>query len=116
MPFGISPAPEEFQRRMDEALEGLEGTKAIHDDILVYGCGNTDEEAVRDHNRKLTALMDRCKQKNIKLNLDKLKLGLESVSYLEHVISKQGLSADPRKVQARSTVKAKVRGRVLIST
>jgi hypothetical protein len=27
MPFGISPAPEEFQRRMEEALEGLEGIK-----------------------------------------------------------------------------------------
>lgn len=53
MPFCISPAPEEFQRRMDEALKGLDGTRAIHDDILVYGCGNTDEEAVRDHNSKL---------------------------------------------------------------
>ncbi|XP_062576513.1 uncharacterized protein K02A2.6-like [Saccostrea cucullata] len=100
MPFGIAPAPEEFQRRMDEALEGLNGTKAIHDDILVYGCGDTDEEAIRDHNGKLIELMDRCKQKNIKLNLDKLKLGLTSVSYLGHVISKQGLSADPSKVQA----------------
>ena len=27
--------------------------------------------------------MDRCKQRNIRLNLDKIKLGLESVSYLE---------------------------------
>ena len=36
MPFGISPAPEEFQRRVDEALEGLKGVKAIHDDILIY--------------------------------------------------------------------------------
>lgn len=101
MPFGISPAPEEFQRRMDEALESLDGSRAIHDDILVYGCGNTDEEeAVRDHNSKLIALMDRCKERNIKLKLDKLKLGLESVTYLGHVISKQGLSVDPSKVQA----------------
>jgi len=29
MPFGISAAPEEFQRRIDGSLEGLEGTKAI---------------------------------------------------------------------------------------
>jgi hypothetical protein len=35
--FGISPAPEEFQRRLDEVLEGLKGVKAIHDDILIYG-------------------------------------------------------------------------------
>ena len=35
MPFGISVAPEEFQRRIDETLEGLEGTIAIADDILI---------------------------------------------------------------------------------
>ena len=27
MPFGIPPAPEEFQRRLEQALEGLEGVK-----------------------------------------------------------------------------------------
>ena len=36
MPFDISPAPEEFQRRMDQALAGLNGCKAIADDILVF--------------------------------------------------------------------------------
>ena len=44
MPFGISVAPEEFQRRMDDALGGLEGIKPIHDDILIYGCGETDTD------------------------------------------------------------------------
>lgn len=100
MPFSISPAPEEFKKIMDGTLKGLDGTRAIHDDILVYGCGNTDDEAVRDHNSKLIVLMDRCKERKIKLNLNKLKLGLESVTYLRHVISKQGLSVDPSKVQA----------------
>lgn len=53
MPFGISPAPEEFQRRLAQALAGLNGCKAIADDILVFGCGANDEEAVRDHDEKL---------------------------------------------------------------
>lgn len=39
MPFGIPPAPEEFQRRLDQALAGLNGCKAITDDILVFGFG-----------------------------------------------------------------------------
>ena len=42
MPFGLTVAPEEFQRRMDTALEGLSGQKAIVDDILVFGCGESD--------------------------------------------------------------------------
>ncbi len=36
MPFGISVAPEEFQRRIDENLEGLEGVKVTANDILVW--------------------------------------------------------------------------------
>ncbi|KAL3856077.1 hypothetical protein ACJMK2_015273 [Sinanodonta woodiana] len=39
LPFGISSAPEEFQRRQHDALEGLQGTEVIVDDILVYGQG-----------------------------------------------------------------------------
>ena len=100
MPFGISVAPEEFQRRMDDALGGLEGIKPIHDDILIYGCGETDTEAEEDHNRKLRALMDRCAKRNIKLNPNKMKLKLTSVTYLGYVISKEGLSVDPHKLEA----------------
>jgi hypothetical protein len=43
MPFGIRVAPEEFQRRIDENLEGLDGLKAIADDILIWGDGDTTE-------------------------------------------------------------------------
>lgn len=65
MPFGISPAPEEFQRRMEEALEGLDGIKPIHDDILIYGCGDNDKEAHDDHDRKLEAWLQRCLEKTL---------------------------------------------------
>jgi hypothetical protein len=72
MPFGISPAPEEFQRYLDLALEGLEGIKAICDDILVCGVGESYEEAVQDHDNKLVSLLERCRSKGIKLNSKKL--------------------------------------------
>ena len=49
LPFGVSPAPEEFQRRIDIALEGLPGQKTIADVVLVFGAGDTDEEALKDH-------------------------------------------------------------------
>ena len=35
--FGISVAPEEFQRIIGENLGGLEDVKAIGDDILIWG-------------------------------------------------------------------------------
>ena len=34
MPQGISSAPEEYQRRQNEALAGLNGVEVIADDIL----------------------------------------------------------------------------------
>ena len=37
VPFGITSAPEIFQRRMSEVLSGIDGAETIMDDILVYG-------------------------------------------------------------------------------
>ena len=95
MPFGIAPAPEEFQRRLNEALEGLDGVRTIADDIIFFGVGDTDEEAVVDHDRKLVhvALLERCRQRHIKLNKDKIKFKLPQLSYVGHVISAEGLKS-----------------------
>ena len=100
MPFGISSAPEEFQRRLDDALEGLRGVKTIADDILVYGEGETHQEAERDHDENLRALMTRCREKQVKLNRQKLKFKQTEVSFMGHLITKDGLKPDPAKVKA----------------
>ena len=68
MPFGLSPAPEEFQRRQNQALEGVQGVRSVADDILVFGKGKTQAEAERDHDRKVRALMERCRERDLKLN------------------------------------------------
>ena len=92
MPFGISAAPEEFQRRLDTALEGLEGVRPICDDILIYGVGDSYDEAMVDHDNKLVALLQRCRSKGIKLNQKKLKFRRSQVSFMGHLISAEGLS------------------------
>ena len=73
LPFVVSPAPEEFQRRIDITLEGLPGQKAIADDILVFGAGDTDGQAPKDHHRNLREVFNRCRQKGIKLNSEKIQ-------------------------------------------
>ena len=67
-PFGISVAPEEFQRIIDENLGGLGGVKPIADDILIWGDDDSFEEATASHDKKLLALLKRCQGKNVKLN------------------------------------------------
>lgn len=42
LPFGISCAPELFQRRMGRILEGLPGVLCLMDDVIVFGA-NTKE-------------------------------------------------------------------------
>ena len=37
MPFELSPAPEEFQKGINVALEGLQGKKAIADGLWIRG-------------------------------------------------------------------------------
>ena len=97
MPFGISSAPEEFQRRMHTLVEGLSGIAVIADDILVYGCG---PDCVADHDANLKKLLQRAREKNLRLNRKKLKLRLQEVSYMGHSLTSKGLLPDPMKVQA----------------
>ena len=40
LPFGISSAPEHFQKRMMKILEGLDGVLCLIDDVLVFGKTN----------------------------------------------------------------------------
>lgn len=61
LPFGMSFAPELYQRKQHKLLAGLSGIEPIADDILVVGCGDTDEETNRAHDTNLIALMDRCR-------------------------------------------------------
>jgi hypothetical protein len=94
MPFGINSAQDEFQRMIDEAFEGLPGVFALVDDVLI--CGKTREE----HDANLRAALDRCREKNIRLNADKLTVGATEVNYFGHVISAEGLKPDPAKIKA----------------
>ncbi|RXN17139.1 Transposon Ty3-G Gag-Pol poly [Labeo rohita] len=100
MPMGISPAPEVFQHRLTQALEGLPGIQIIADDILVCGEGDNDEAAEKDHDTKLRQLLDRCRDRNIKLNFNKLKLRQKEVPYIGHRLTSEGLKIGPEKVRA----------------
>ena len=66
MPFGISLAPEEYQRQMHDIVQGLPGVAVIADDILVYGCRATQAEYIQDHDNNLKKLLDRERENNLK--------------------------------------------------
>ena len=100
MPFGISPAPEYFQRKLDQNLEGLNGIYKIADDILFTGRGASIDEAVKDHDANLLKPLDRCRERNLKLNQEKLQLKCSETPFIGHVLTPEGVKPDPRKVDA----------------
>ena len=100
MSFGISPAPECFQRKLDQNLEGLNGVYKIADDILITGRGSSMNEAVKDHDANLLKLLHRCRERNLKLNRGKLQLKCPETPFIGHVLTPEGVKPDPSKVAA----------------
>lgn len=62
LPFGVSSAPEVFQKCIAQKLEDLEGVNVM-DDILVWGVD-------KEHDKRLRQLLDRIRSINLKLNKD----------------------------------------------
>ena len=97
LPFGISVSPEVYQRKQHELLAGLDGVEPIADDILIVGCGDSNDEANRDHDTKFLALMERCKEVSLRPSLKKLQFKVQEVHFHGHVLSAEGLRPDPEK-------------------
>ena len=72
----------------------------IADDTLVFGSGDMIEQAMKDHDRNLKALLQRAREKNLKLNQSKLCLRCPSVTYMGHTLSAAGVSPDKTIVEA----------------
>jgi len=72
----------------------------IADDILVTGAGDDVMEATRDHDANLVALLQRCREKGIRLNRDKLQLNKQSTTFMGHQLTREGLRPDKRKIDA----------------
>ena len=99
MPFGICSASEEFQRHVHEVIGDLEGVETIADDLLVYGIGDKYDEAITNHDQHLVNLLNRCRERNFKLNKAKLRFKQQSVKYNGHILTTEGMLPDPAKVE-----------------
>jgi hypothetical protein len=96
MAFGLTGTPRTFQGAMNATLApGLRRFVIVFfDDILVYS--RTYEE----HLSHLSQVFQWLSADQWKIKLSKCQFAKRSVSYLGHVISEQGLSTDPAKIQA----------------
>ena len=94
LPYGITSAPEHFQRRMNQILAGLEGIVCHMDDILVVGVDKAQ------HDDRLDKVLTRLQESGLTLNPDKCQIAQTSLHYLGQIIDARGINKDPAKVQA----------------
>lgn len=96
MPFGLTNAPASFQRLMEKVLVNLSPHKCLCylDDIIILG--RTFEEALAN----LRDVFQRLREANLKLKPKKCSLFQTKVTYLGHVVSENGISCDPSKIEA----------------
>ena len=96
MAFGLCNAPSTFQRLMEVVLGGLvrESCFVYLDDIVVVG------RTFDEHLTNLTKVFSRLREAGLHLKPTKCHLARTEVKYLGHVVSRQGVSADPEKVEA----------------
>lgn len=75
LPFGITSAPEHFQRRMEKILEGLPGIAIHMDDVLISGL------TIAEHDERLRAALKKIRDSG-------------------HIIDVEGVKPDPQKIKA----------------
>ena len=96
MPFGLTNAPATFQRLMESCLGELHLDWCIIylDDIIIFS------KTPDDHITRLEGVFEKLAKAGLKLKPSKCEFFRSSLKYLGHIVSKDGIATDPRKIEA----------------
>ncbi|XP_049880106.1 uncharacterized protein K02A2.6-like [Pectinophora gossypiella] len=83
--FGVTCAPELFQKILEKMLIGCEGVINFIDDILV--CGSSEDE----HDMRLSKVLEVLKNNNVLLNEEKCIYKVKKVNFLGHELTPEGV-------------------------
>jgi len=95
MSFGLTGAPSTFQRTMKNILREWIGIFVLIfvDDILIFS------SSPEEHLEHVRIVLDACRSHNLRLKPKKCNFQKQSVVYLGHVITGEGLSPTNKNVQ-----------------
>lgn len=96
LPFGLKNAPSIFQRALDDILKEHIGVRCYVyiDDIVIFG------KSEDEHLKNIELVFKTLEQANMKVQIDKCEFLKKSVEFLGFVISKNGITTNPQKVEA----------------
>jgi hypothetical protein len=95
MSFGLTNAPAYFMYLMNSVfMPELDKFVVVFiDDILIYS------KTLEDHAKHLHVVLQRLRDHHLYAKFSKCEFWLDTVKFLGHTISKDGISVDPSKVQ-----------------
>ncbi len=95
MPFGLKNATSTFTRTMSKVFKdlGSKFLKVFIDDLNVHS------ESWGEHLQHLNAVLSKLKEVNLKLNPNKCCFVAKSITFLGHVVSKEGTRPNPGKIE-----------------
>ncbi|RVW81511.1 Retrovirus-related Pol polyprotein from transposon 17.6 [Vitis vinifera] len=98
MPFGLTNAPAAFMDLMNRVFKPYidQYVVVFIDDILVYS------KSREEHERHLSIVLQTLRDKQLYVKLKKCEFWLDKVSFLGHVVTKDGISVDSGKVDVAS--------------
>lgn len=94
MPFGLAGSPAIFSELMTKILGDLDFAMAYLDDVIIFS--KTEEE----HYKHIEVVLDLIRQAGLKLKMKKCQFFQDKISYLGHVVTKDGVLPDKDKVSA----------------
>lgn len=94
LPFGISCAPEFFQKLTYKYFGNIKNVCVYIDDILISG------ENLKEHDEALDQVVKVARDINIKFNLNKLQLRKDKIKYLGFQFNEKGVIVDEEKVKS----------------
>jgi hypothetical protein len=96
MPFGVTNAPSVFMDLMNRVFHMYLNLFVVVfiDDILIYSTNH------QEHEEHLKIVLNVLREKQLFAKLKKCEFWMGKVSFLGHVISKDGITVDPSKVEA----------------
>jgi hypothetical protein len=100
MPFGLMNAGATFQRAMDIAFVGERDKFVVIylDDLTVFS--KSDE----DHIIHLKQTFEKCRKYGLSLNPKKSHFAMQEGKLLGHIVSRDGIRIDPKRVEAIETL------------
>ncbi|UYV80723.1 hypothetical protein LAZ67_19001539 [Cordylochernes scorpioides] len=94
MPYGLSSAPEIFQRIIHQLYLGVPNVVTYMDDVLIYSDSETE------HLKILGQVLEIARENGLKFVKTKTQLMQPSVRYLGHIVSTEGIRPLESKVKA----------------